>query len=382
MRCPRHQKTSPQTLALPGFVVSGLSKMRGLMGSIVSFERVQMGLYRRSPLLVPQPASFEASHSKPGRAQYRTSSSRVEQPINRGPTGALHLNAFKCEPCASTQPPGTIVAHPTRVHPPTPFDRELSGLLHVHTLRGLSRQRCGPTWCRGMERASWLRIWRLMLDSPGAWLLQIAPTQVANTREFALASEPSFIELPIEVQGTSSTLRVLTCSYFEPHSDGAMRPRRLNPIRFRKAPSVDHERHEATGFLAHASLYTTTDFDTPSDNVETVLQLALQRDRKATEAPGREARLARDTDWLRLPDLLRSRLSAMDLQRQITPIYCRRSEARRLRPDYARSSGVTCMRSERKVEGLDNTAGPNSGTTLPAAVELRQCPRAPPGTPI
>jgi hypothetical protein len=42
MRRPLLQKTSPRTLALPGFVVSGPSKMRGLRCSGVSFERVQM----------------------------------------------------------------------------------------------------------------------------------------------------------------------------------------------------------------------------------------------------------------------------------------------------------------------------------------------------
>src|SRR5690242_1330546 len=94
MRRPPNQKTSPRTLALPGFVVSGLSKMQGLMGSVVSFERVQMSPYQRSPLFSLRSGLFEDCHSNVEDA-LAPRSFDPSQRLEAEPRYAPDLNAFK-----------------------------------------------------------------------------------------------------------------------------------------------------------------------------------------------------------------------------------------------------------------------------------------------
>ena len=83
MTRPLPPKRSPQTLALPGFVVSGIPKLQGLSPSGDSARSPQAQRYRR-PTLVFERVQMTAA--EPGFDRGSTRSSV------RGPT---HLNAFK-----------------------------------------------------------------------------------------------------------------------------------------------------------------------------------------------------------------------------------------------------------------------------------------------
>jgi hypothetical protein len=82
MRRAPTPKTSPRTPALPGFGVSGVCKMRGLIASTVSFERVQMGGCR--PELGGGLEAAPTGMSR-GLGAVRLGSAR----------DGVHLNAFK-----------------------------------------------------------------------------------------------------------------------------------------------------------------------------------------------------------------------------------------------------------------------------------------------
>ena len=83
MRPPTAKNRSPQTLALPGFVVFGIPKLRGLSPSGDSRSSPRARCYSRATLI------FE-------RVQMTPADPGIDRPMSRSPVrDATHLNAFK-----------------------------------------------------------------------------------------------------------------------------------------------------------------------------------------------------------------------------------------------------------------------------------------------
>ena len=260
MRRPSYQKTSPRTLALPGFVVSGISKMRGLMGSAVSFENAfKWDLMPGSPLLLLETGSFEASHSNAGSAPCGRSSARLED-RERIPTGALYLNAFKRQPFASMPSIRRAVEKTIAMGLSTPSDGGRAEFPLDHALRGSSSQRRRLAWCRGMERAyGRRRLRRLMLGSLGQRLSQIPRTQAATTRELISAPHPVLdlwnLDWLIAVEEPSSTERMPTWFSFAAKSAVAERPRLRTPVSPFDARSRCCEGHRRKPLCVNVALH-------------------------------------------------------------------------------------------------------------------------------
>ena len=386
MRRPPHQKTSPRTLALPGFVVSGISKMRGLMGSVVSFERVQMRPYRCSPLLGLQAASFAPSHSNAGGAPFGKSFSRVEhcEPT----TGSeLHLNAFKWLLPVSKPSARMTVPQPIAMGPSTPLDGERPEHPRDQTQCGLSCRQRGLAWCRGMERALGQRLSRVTVRLPDSRLSQIARAQAATARELARPSEPvlelwnhnllTSVDEPASTPCSGHCLNdlwaILAFSFSDSHPAVAVRRRVRTPRHIRGARAADHLRSSAASFLSSRMPCTTTDSDT-SWSIEARLQFVSQcastattstlgcrtrsqvlggecvelRDDHARRLARRHEMGAGSTTWPRPSDESRSSLSDAELS---TPgkALCRRSSEWLSRPHSASAIGVSCERPQRKV---------------------------------
>ena len=93
MTRPLPPNRSPQTLALPGFVVSGIPKLQGLSPSGDSAGSLQaQGSGRPTPV-------FERVQMTPAEPGFDRASTRSSV---RGPT---HLNAFKCSVAWATTRP-------------------------------------------------------------------------------------------------------------------------------------------------------------------------------------------------------------------------------------------------------------------------------------
>jgi hypothetical protein len=367
MRCPPYQKTSPRTLALPGFVVSGVSKMRGSMGSVVSFERVQMRPYEHSSLLPPQARSFEANHSKAGDAQCRKTFSRAEDP-KPDPASALHLNSFKWIALGRMLPLRIAVAQLMSMRVALPAFDDPSRFPHDHSPSALSRKRCGVASCRSLERACLRQLCRLTITSPD-W----------PHPEPARAPEPVHdlwnIDLANAVEAPSSTWCALTCSSFAPRSAVAVRRRVRNSVDDYEAPQADPPQAAATSCLT-SSLCTAADCDTFSDSFEAppLQQFVLRRAGRATETLGRNTRVAPDIDWSRRSDLSLRPLSLRPLSdagRSIpgAALYGRSSE-RLPRQHCARTKGHTWVIWQGKA--MASTVPPASGEELPRQQLTRQ----------
>ena len=309
MRRPAYQKTSPRTLALPGFVVSGISKMPGSMGSAVSFERVQMSPYRHSPPGVFHTGSFGTSRSNAGGAQCESSFSRIghREPVSTVP---LHLNAFKRQVSAAMPPLRTPPARPIVFEASPSTNAKGSALLPDHALRRPSRQRWVPTSCRGMERSSGRRICRLMIGAPGVRRLQTSRPQPAAARELMPASEPLLelwnLDLLVAVEAPSSTLRLRTAYCFASQSAIAVCRGLRTPISVRQTGSSDLGRDAVTSSRTSTALCATPDLDTLSGSVKAPLQFVLQRACSATEIRGHRTRVVRTRLWAGRSDRSRS----------------------------------------------------------------------------
>jgi hypothetical protein len=367
MRRPSYQKTSPRTLALPGFVVSGISKMRGLMGSAVSFERVQMGPYPGSPLLLLETGPFEASHSNPGSAPCGRSSSRLDD-HERTRTGALYLNAFKRQPFAPMPSTRRAVEKTIAMGLSTPIDGGRAESPLDHAPRGPSPQRRPLAGCRGMERAYGRRL-RLMLGPLGQRLSQIPRTQAATTREPIAAPHPVLdlwnIDWLIAIEEPSSTERMPTCFSFASGSAVAERPRLRTPVRPFEARSADAVRDTAASHFASMSLCTTPDLDTrSSSSIEARLRSVSQRACTATEAVDRKTRRAHGTGSPRSSDRSRSSSTEADLSAPGEAI-CRTSSEWLPRAYSAGAIFITCVRLPRKILASMTSLAPAPGLHRP-----------------
>jgi hypothetical protein len=415
MRRPPHQKTSPRTLALPGFVVSGLSKMPGLMGSAVSFERVQMEPYWRSPLLDLPSGSFEASRSNGGTAQRSRSCTRLLD-LQPAPTHAPHLNAFKWRPPEPMPSPRIVVERPIAIGVTTPTvststDCGRSALPRDHAPRGLSCQPSALAWCRGMEPASGRqRIYqsiftkttaptRLMIDSLGLRLLQITRAEAATAPEFALPSEPVRQlwnpNLPIVVEDlclrrgltSCATLRLLTRCPFASQSAVIVNHLLRPPIGLCRARFADPLRDAAASPISATALRTTTALDTASGSVEAHLQFILQGCAcRAPNARGGKTWVARDAAWPRLSDspgssalnatsFIQSRHVSDAFLSTLVDEFCRPSSECLPRPHCARTAGGTCAsRPANRDPSLSDPGRWQTKATPPATLMLTRGP--------
>jgi hypothetical protein len=379
MRRPSHQKTSPRTLALPGFVVSGLSKMRGLMGSAVSFERVQMGPYRRSPLLVLETRAFEVSHSNACSARRGECFSPLKTPE---PCCAVarYLNAFKWQLAASMPSLRLSVAQPITGCASTPLDGGRSEFPRDHTLERFARRRGRFARCRGMELVCWRRRWQLTTEWLELQPLQVARIKTTSARELALASGPVLeswnVDLPIALENSSATLRPLSCccahsivtsgsysSCFALQSAVVETHRLRIPINVGQARSGNALRDGAASSVSATALCTTTALDTASSRIEAPLQFVFRpesivdrrcaerdhghrgHDCRAANAVGRTTRAAQATAWPRLSDSSRSSIGDLDVLPQAEALSCDSSE----RPPgalCARTFSISCVRCQ------------------------------------
>lgn len=118
MRPPTANNRSPQTLALPGFVVFGIPKLRGLSPSGNSTSSPQARHHSRPALI------FE-------RVQMTPADPGIDRPTSRSPVrGAPNLNAFKW--------PGAPPARPT-----TPYRTTASTARYLNAFKRLTTQRRG-----------------------------------------------------------------------------------------------------------------------------------------------------------------------------------------------------------------------------------------------
>ena len=297
MRRPPNQKTSPRTLALPGFVVSGLSKMQGLRGSVISFERVQMGPYPRSPLWVLQTGSFEVSQSNVEGVRFGRSFSRIENwersparqlPCDLDSLGGLHLNAFKWQLAPGSLPPYYLAVAPPIVrwlskrneagHSGLPLQH---GSLQAPLHQGRDRRRC-----RGMKQATGRGASSpraLISDSPAPRPLQITRTQSSTERPLMLAPD-AMLDAPTSdlhtVVGTPastaiaisrhicSTHHPVICLRLAPELTISERSRPRSPIALRETRYGDPGRQVASRSFVSTPLCTTADLNTRSGSTE------------------------------------------------------------------------------------------------------------------
>ena len=123
---------SPQTLALPGFVVFGIPKLRGLSPSGNSTRSLQARCHSRPALI------FE-------RVQMTPADPGIDRPMTRSSVrDATHLNAFKW-PAAP------------RARPATPCPTTTSTARYLNAFKRLTR-RCGnPPGAPSFERVQMTR---------------------------------------------------------------------------------------------------------------------------------------------------------------------------------------------------------------------------------
>lgn len=392
MRRPPHQKTSPRTLALPGFVVSGMSKMRGLMDSVVSFERVQMSPYWRSPLLLSQAGPIEAGRSNAGSAQCPRASSQVRD-SEPAPPAALYLNAFKWPPPGSMLWLRMAAAQLTATWVSALPDGSRSALSLEHALRAPCLQRSPLPGCRGMERAFRGQRGERLVGSPALRLLQTTRTRATTTRQLLLASEPTLeqwnlnlpaarigrvadVDCSVAVEEPSPTLWVLACSSSASQSVVATGRKQRSPISIRKAWLADLLRDAAACPAGATSLCITAGFDPPGCNIEAPLQFIFRRRACTVARPlGRTASAARDIARRRSADPSHRRPDDAGLSPLGRRLY-RSSPERPLRAHCARSHGAaTCECWRRKVTTA--TAPLASAPGLNRPQELRR-----PGAPL
>ena len=141
MRPPTANHRSPQTLALPGFVVFGIPKLRGLSPSGNSTRSLQARCHSRPTLI------FE-------RVQTTPADPGIDRPMNRSPVrGATHLNAFKWP-----------VAPPAR--PTTPCPTTASTARYLNAFKRLTQRRGHPPSASPFERVQMTRHRRQLSRRP------------------------------------------------------------------------------------------------------------------------------------------------------------------------------------------------------------------------
>lgn len=290
MRRPPYQKTSPRTLALPGFVVSGVSKMRGLMDSAISFERVQMRPDVRSSRLGTRTGRFGDGHTNAGDALRMRSSARDE---NRKPGSAPHLNAF------NWQAPEPI--SPLRSALPATNQCRRPGATDEHFFRGLSLKQPSWVWRQAREREWGPLTCQRLLDWSPPQLPRLGRTRTARAGDLVGTPGP----LP------SSTPRPATNSLAS-QSAVAVRGRPELP-----APSHDPARSSDPGRIIEATSLIScwlciTRFDTSERRIEAPEQFASQRNYATANTLRGVTQAARDTAWSRLSDIRRSVLRDSD----------------------------------------------------------------------